>query len=290
MARHNLVASAKVKNNITEKKSQEIPAPPELFEIDDSNFSKKYEGFSINFSRKDATEYINSLDIPIHLVVTSPPYNCDIQYDSYVDKQEWDDYEKWMIDIFSAVHSKIVDGGRVVLNFPQFVKGESGRRSLSSIFERVLISSGFEIVDFITWIKAKDEKEAVGAAGRSTAWGSWLSPSSPNMRPITELIIVAKKPGKFISINDEITITTEEFKAYTISAWFFNGASSKHHPATFPPELANRAIKLYSYKYDNILDPFLGIGSTAVACVQNQRNFYGCDISQKYIRVSANRL
>lgn len=289
MARKNLVASVKAKEKVKSKKTEDF-IPPELFEIDDSNFTKKYEGYSINFACQNATEYINNLEVPIHLVVTSPPYNCDIQYDTYVDNQGWDDYEKWMIEVFSSAFTKMVDGGRVVVNFPQFVKGESGRKALSTIFERVLLKSGFELVDFITWIKAKDEREAVGAAGRSTAWGSWMSPSSPNMRPITELIIVAKKPGKFISNNTEITITTEEFKSYTISAWFFNGASSKHHPATFPPELASRAIKLYSYKFDNILDPFLGIGSSALSCSQLQRSFYGCDISKKYIRVSANRL
>jgi len=289
MARNKLVASVKSQEKFKSKKTEEIVVP-ELFEVDDSNFSKKYEGFSINFSCQDAIEYINSIEVPIHLVVTSPPYNCDIQYDTFIDNQKWDDYENWMTDVFSSAFKKLVDGGRVVVNFPQFVKGEAGRKSLSTIFERVLIKSGFELVDFITWVKAKDEREAVGAAGRSTAWGSWLSPSSPNMRPITELIIIAKKPGKYSSTNSDITISTEEFKAYTISAWFFNGASSKHHPATFPPELASRSIKLYSYKYDNVMDPFLGIGSTALACSQNSRSFYGCDISKKYVRVSANRL
>ena len=220
----------------------------ELFQIDDSSFNKSYDDFSINFKCMDVEKYVKSLKIPIHLVVTSPPYNCNIRYDEHDDNMEWTEYEKWLTKTFKLIFAKMVEGGRIVLNFPIFIKSETGRKSLCSIFERILTSVGFELVDYITWIKAKDEKEAIGTAGRSTAWGSWMSPSSPNARPISELILIAKKPGKYISVNTEATITVEEFKASTISAWFFNGASSKYHPATFPPELAIRAINLYSYK------------------------------------------
>jgi len=262
----------------------------ELFHIDDSFFEKTYNDFSINFKCMDVEKYIKALSIPIHLVVTSPPYNCNIKYDSHDDNMAWVDYEKWLSRVFKLIFKKIVDGGRVVLNFPIFIKNEGGRKSLCSVFEAILISAGFELMDYITWVKAKDEKEAIGTAGRSTAWGSWLSPSSPNARPISELILIAKKPGKYLSENKESTITVDEFKASTISAWFFNGASSKYHPATFPPELAIRAINLYSYKHDNVLDPFMGIGSSAVGCLRTHRNFYGCDISKNYVRAAASRI
>jgi site-specific DNA-methyltransferase (adenine-specific) len=288
MAKEDLVASLKNKQKVTIENNDEMQQ--ELFVMKDAEYNKTFDKFSINFKHSDVEDYLKSLNVSIHLVVTSPPYNCNIKYDVHEDNMDWNEYESWLTKVFELTNNKMVEGGRIILNFPIFVKSASGRKSLIPIFEKIISNAGFEIFDYIDWIKAKDEKEAIGVAGRSTAWGSWLSPSSPNVRPISELIMVAKKPGKFISINDEVTISTEEFKASTISAWFIQGSSSKYHPATFPPEIACRAINLYSYKYDNIFDPFMGIGSTAVACLTTNRSFYGCDISKKYIQRAAARI
>jgi len=290
MSKEDLVGSHKGKKNEKSVLKVDAADQQELFHIEDSNVSKKYANFSINFSCLDVDKYIHNLDVPIHLVVTSPPYNCNIKYDIHDDNMEWKDYIKWMEKVFKHLYVKMVEGGRIVLNFPIFVKTEKGRKSLCSVFEKILLDSGFELVDYITWVKAKDEKEAIGTAGRSTAWGSWMSPTSPTARPISELILIAKKPGKYFSVNKDVTITTDEFKASTITAWFLNGASSKYHPATFPPDFAARAINLYSYKYDNVFDPFMGIGSTALGCLKTERSFYGCDISKNYIRVAAKRI
>lgn len=290
MAKEDLVGSHKGKSTVKDSIITTNTGQHELFHIDDSSFHKQFSGYNISFKCIDVEQYINEITVPIHLVITSPPYNCNIKYDIHNDNMEWKEYEGWLTRIFRSIYEKLVDGGRIVLNFPIFVKSTNGRKSLCSVFENIMEASGYEIADYITWIKAKDEKEAIGTAGRSTAWGSWMSPTSPTVRPITELILVVKKQGKYLSNNTEVTITTEEFKASTISAWFIQGASSKYHPATMPPELAYRAINLYSYKFDNIFDPFMGIGSSAVASLKTQRNFYGCDISKNYIRAAASRI
>ena len=50
------------------------------------------------------------------------------------------------------------------------------------------------------------------------------------------------------------------------------------HPAPFPVELPKRCIKLFSFVGDTVLDPFLGSGSTLIACAQNNRKGIGVEI------------
>jgi len=291
MAKEDLVASLKNENGNKKKTINQIDhTQTSMFEFDDTKFKKKVKNSNIDMKCQDVQEYVKSIEVPIHVVITSPPYNCNIKYDIHDDNMPWDQYKTWLTDVFVGIYNKVVSGGRVILNFPIFVKNEDKRLSLAGIFEEILRSSGFEIIDYITWIKAKSEEEAIGAAGRSTAWGSWLSPSSPNVRPISELLLIAKKPGKFETDKERIDITTDEFKKYTISTWFIQSTGSKYHPASYPDELAYRAMRLYSHKNDNVLDPFMGVGSTGIACIRSERNFYGCDISQDYLKVAVARI
>ncbi len=51
------------------------------------------------------------------------------------------------------------------------------------------------------------------------------------------------------------------------------------HPAMFPEELANRVLRLFSFKGDVVLDPFAGVGTTCLSALKLQRPYLGIDIS-----------
>jgi site-specific DNA-methyltransferase (adenine-specific) len=79
---------------------------------------------------------------------------------------------------------------------------------------------------------------------------------------------------------------------WTNGVWTFNGESKKRvgHPAPFPIELPSRCIKLFSYEGDLILDPFVGSGSTLVACRQLSRTGIGFDIDSSYLELALKRV
>jgi site-specific DNA-methyltransferase (adenine-specific) len=80
---------------------------------------------------------------------------------------------------------------------------------------------------------------------------------------------------------------------YPTSILQFNNAGNRsisEHPTQKPVELISYLIKTYSNENDTILDPFLGSGTTAVACKQLKRNFIGIEISQKYCDIANQRL
>ena len=116
-----------------------------------------------------------------------------------------------------------------------------------------------------------------------------MSPASPYARPISKFILVAKKNGKRV-VKSESDITKEEFLTATTSAWFIPSKSDTSHPAVFPPELPERLIKLYTAVGENVLDPFMGVGNTMLACLKTKRNFFGSEISPNYISRALEKL
>jgi site-specific DNA-methyltransferase (adenine-specific) len=73
--------------------------------------------------------------------------------------------------------------------------------------------------------------------------------------------------------------------------WEFNGVvGSKGHPAQFPMELPLRCIEGWSFIEDVVLDPFLGVGTTALACKKMNRQYIGMDISKEYCDMAIKHL
>ncbi|MBN1867141.1 site-specific DNA-methyltransferase [Candidatus Sumerlaeota bacterium] len=85
-------------------------------------------------------------------------------------------------------------------------------------------------------------------------------------------------------------ISKEEFDRWFQQIWNVTGASTKHHPAPFPLELANRLVRMFSFTGDTVLDPFCGSGTTMVAALRTGRNSIGVEIDPEYCRMAARYL
>ena len=220
----------------------------------------------------------------IDLVVTSPPYNVDIQYNSHDDKLSYEDYlefsRKWM----NRIYNWLKDDGRFCLNIP-LDKNKGGQQSVGADLTCIAKEIGFKYHSTIIWNE--------GNISRRTAWGSWLSASAPYViAPVELIIILYKKNWKKTSGTKKSTISKKEFMEWTNGLWTFNGESKKKigHPAPFPRELPRRCIKLFSFVDDIVLDPFLGSGTTLLEAYLNKRKGIGIEIDQLYCEISCQRL
>ena len=87
-------------------------------------------------------------------------------------------------------------------------------------------------------------------------------------------------------------VVRNDFIEWTNGVWNFNGESKNRvgHPAPFPVELPRRCIKLFSYVGDAVLDPFLGSGTTLLACLETERTGIGIEINKNYCDIAIKRL
>lgn len=244
------------------------------------------------FKQGDIFVYNNDIlqltDIPkssIDLIITSPPYNVDVNYGSHKDNLSYQEYleftEKWVAKCFELAK----DDGRFCLNIP-LDKNKGGKQAVYVDITNIVRKIGWNYHSTIIWNESN--------ISRRTAWGSWASASAPYVIAPVEVILVLYKyhwkKNRKIKVDD---ITKQEFMDWTNGLWTFNGQSKKGaggHPAAFPVELARRCIKLFSFVGDTVLDPFVGSGSTLLAAYLNKRKGLGVEIDEQYCNIAINRL
>ncbi|MBQ9418128.1 MAG: site-specific DNA-methyltransferase [Bacteroidales bacterium] len=218
------------------------------------------------------------------IIVTSPPYNVGIEYNSNDDELSYDDYlafsRRWMANCFAWSRPQ----ARFCLNIP-LDKNKGGNRAVGADLTKIAQEVGWKYKSTIIWNE--------GNISRRTAWGSWKSASAPVVIAPVELIVVLykgewKKEGGS-KVSD---ITAEEFKNWTQGVWSFNGESKKRigHPAPFPKDLPYRCIKMFSYVGDVVLDPFAGSGTTLIVAQKTGRKSVGIEIDPTYFALAQRRI
>ncbi len=233
------------------------------------------------FHLKSSRDMCELPDYSVHLMVTSPPYNVQKEYDEDLTLEE---YRDLLHVVFEETYRVLVTGGRACINVANL--GRKPYLPLHALIIQDMLDIGFLMRGEIIWDKA-------ASASPSTAWGSWQSASNPVLRDVHEYILVfskesfsRKREGK------EDTIERDSFLEWTKSIWAFPAVSAKRigHPAPFPEELPRRLIDLYTFKNDVVLDPFCGSGTTCLAAFRLGRQYIGYEINPQYKQLAEKRL
>jgi DNA modification methylase len=250
------------------------------------------------FVHGDARSMDRVADGSVALVVTSPPYFAGKQYEEELEREgvpsSYLEYLQMLTDVFAECVRKLEPGGRIAVNVANL--GRKPYRSLSADVIRILEHDlGLLLRGELVWQKGE------GANG-SCAWGSFRSAANPVLRDISERVIVASK-GRFDrarsikqraaeGLPHESTVLTEDFLALTLDIWSIPPESARRvgHPAPFPVELPEQLIRLYTFKDDLVLDPFMGSGSALVAAARLGRRYVGYDLDPAYVEIARRRV
>lgn len=234
---------------------------------------------------KDVLDGLSSLkDNSVELVITSPPYNIDIEYKNHSDRLKNNEYYEWLSEVWAECCRVLVRGGRICINIGENKRGELAVPPHIE-FPNQLLKLGMLYRSTLIWNKNNAKSQ--------TAWGSWMSPSNPHVIPTHEYILVFSKGDyKLDGDKTKMDITRDEFIKYKNSMWNFGTESAKKigHPAPFPIELAARLIKFYTYQSNTVLDPFSGSGTVGVAAKKLDRNYILIDNCEEYCKIAEKRI
>jgi len=258
----------------------------------------------------DCIEVMKTIpECSVHLLVTSPPYNCGINYDTHIDTMSMEDYWDWTKKWLTEAYRVLKDDGRVAINIPLEINAQNrgGRVFFVSEFYQVMKEVGFKFFGVV------DLEEDSPHRSKTTAWGSYMSSSGPYIYNPKECVILAYK-HKHIKIvkgepqwkgvpteieQEDGTFKTKvvyqeedkkEFMNLVFGQWKYLNDSRPMTKATFSLDIPSKAIKILTYKNDIVLDPFAGSGTSLVAAEILDRRWIGIELSPNYVNIANERV
>lgn len=218
----------------------------------------------------------------VDCVVTSPPYNCGIDYAGVSDRLTDAEYADLALGSALEMYRVMKDSGRVWVNIANFQEREDGRGNPSKVWYEALEAAGFRYRDTIIWFTDDGDQ--------ACAWGSYLSPNAPNLRGRYEPILLFYKGEWAKGRTERNDIPKDQWSRYTRNVWLIKPVGRKGHPAPFPAELPRRCILLSTWPGDVVLDPFCGSGTTVRVAKDLGRTGLGFDLSPAYVQMANDRL
>ncbi len=237
-------------------------------------------------------------DNSIRLIITSPPYfNIkDYGVDNQIGRKSlsYEHYIESMLPVWRECFRVLKPNGKLCINAPLM---PMKKKELSTHYNRdilninndiefsILNNTPFYRYGMVIWDKGHTDQLMMGSY-----------PYPPNfyfLNTIEFINIFVKEglPERFPKeIKEQSRLTKEEWREYISTIWRFKPEKDRKHPAPFPEELPKRLIKLFSFKGDVVLDPFMGSGTTAAAAVQTGRKYVGYEINPEYVELAKRRL
>ena len=226
------------------------------------------------------------------LMFTSPPY-FNARPD-YADYRVYSDYLSSVQSVIREVHRVLEEGRFAVVNCaPVLVRrarrSESSKRlAVPFDLHQVMTAEGFDFIDDIIWQKPEG---AGWATGRGRRFSADRNPLQYKAVPVTEYVLVYRKRSPRLidwhirNHPDKAAVRKSRIAdGYEVTnIWKISPAHSKHHPAIFPQELAEKIIRYYSFVGDVVLDPYAGIGTVGAAATKLERRFVLGEINSEYV-------
>ena len=268
-----------------------------------------YGGKSARFYQADCLDVLGQL--PRHsvdVIVTSPPYNLGIAYSQYDDTLSAADYLEWTRQWVGAAANVLRPDGSLFLNV-----GAKPSDPWTAMDVAQAARQHLRLQNIIHWVKsiAIDRSSAGAAAGltRDLAVGHYKPINSERyLNDCHEFIFHFTPQGSTVidrlalgvPYQDRSNITRWHAAADGLrcrgNTWFIPYETiqrrdrDRPHPATFPSRLPEQCLRLHGLgRIELAMDPFTGLGSTAVACARLGVNFVGADIDRAYLTEAASR-
>jgi site-specific DNA-methyltransferase (adenine-specific) len=241
-------------------------------------------------------------------IVTSPPYNLGIRYRTYDDTLPRARYLEWTSEWVSRAAQALSPTGSLFLNV-----GAKPTDPWTALDVAQAARPHLHLQNTIHWIKSiAIEKALAGARARLSddlAVGHYKPINSRRFLHDCHEFVFHFSPGGAtpldrqavgVKYQDQSNVARWRTAASGVrcrgNTWFIpyetiqSREKDRPHPATFPPKLPEMCLRLHGLdRLQVVADPFLGLGSTAVACAQLGLSFVGIEMDERYLKEAITR-
>ena len=239
-------------------------------------------------------------DQSVNLIITSPPYNIDINYNNYRDNRN--DYVEWLTNIFNECCRVLKNTGHLFINLSS---SKDNPFTACKIAEKI----NWQLQNNIIWCKAIEIDGYVRGYSTPTSSKRYLQNGWEHLFHFTKegnTEIDLKASG--VPYNTEYNNAARNEKRTgknwrpTTTCWHITYKSKatkeitreitgdKKHPAIFPETLVEKCIKVSGLKHGTLLDPFMGTGTTGIVAKKMNLDFIGMDIDKDYFEFAEKRI
>ena len=229
----------------------------------------------------------------VDVIVTSPPYNIGVKYNSHQDNMPFNEYLDWMEEVAKECFRVLKDDGSFFFNI-----GDKPSDELKTLKVAERINKIFRLQNTIHWVKS------IAVPEENVNIGHYKPVNSKRfLNNLHEFIFHFTKKnetkldklGIGVPYQDKSNIgrwnSVKEDKRDRGNIWFIpykTVKEQKMHPAMFPIKLPEMCIKLHGLKKNKlvILDPFLGSGSTAIASKILSCDYVGFEMDEEYCKIA----
>ena len=243
--------------------------------------------------KDDVLKFLKKLpETPLFdMVVTSPPYNIDKEYETRV---SLDKYLSWQEEIIREISLRSSDTGSICWQVGNYV--ENGHIAPLDIeIHPIFKSLGYKLRNRIIWHFGHGLHSKRRFSGRYEVV-LWYTKGEDYTFNLDNVRVASKYPGKkHYKGPNKGKYSGHPAGKNPEDVWSIPNVKSNHiekagHPCQFPVGLIERLVLALTNENDVVFDPFCGVGSAGVAALLHNRQFWGCEIMPEYAEIAKTRL
>ena len=226
------------------------------------------------------------------LVVTSPPYDIGKSYEKRVPLEE---YVAWQKRIIDKIYPRLKDNGSICWEVGNYINKDGSIVPLDIALDPIFRNLNMQMRNRIIWHFGHGLNSKYRFSGRYEViiWYTKSDNYTFNLDPVR---IPAKYPSKrYYKGPHKGELSSNPLGKNPEDVWDIPNVKSNHtektiHPCQFPVGLIERLVLSLTNVNDLVFDPFAGVASSGVAAIIHDRNFWGCEIVDEYIKIGKDRL
>lgn len=263
-----------------------------MIELKTATVSRLQRDARAHIACEDNLKFMRRLaDESMNLIVSSPPYNLGKKYE---EKRSQELYIEEQMACIAEVVRLLHPNGSICWQVGNHVhKGEAF--PLDIILYPIFKSAGLQLRNRIVWTFGHGLHCQNRFSGRHETI-LWFTKSENYKFNLDAVRVPSKYPEKkHFKGPNKGKISSNPLGKNPTDVWDIPNVKSNHvektnHPCQFPVGLIERLVLALTDKGDNVLDPYVGVGSAAIAALKHERNAFGCDLENEYIDIAWQRI